>query len=453
MGPMLPPEVLVSELGGVRYSLPPRQLGAYRYVGLALLIPGLMLCAIPGYAAWRIGEAMLQGAGEHVILWLGAFTIGMFCFSLGWALARTGLFVLAGQSEIELRDGVLYSRERCGPLRWTWNRPVKDLKRFFVSEGLEPLNFFGKMTIGPLDSLCVITPEWTPAVGGQPTKSMWLAPGYPRPWLLAIAGDLARRCKLAAVASDSTTPTHKDISLTPIAVVQREPDFSDFEELSEQPVGSRITAVQSGDSLRVIIPPLMLRNGPGWLWAGLFLCFFAFAVGTKFFEPAADRDMPLWFNVALFAATGIGGVAFLAGQAHLSLQRVELDVEGQALSVRQSSVLGTKEWQWSREQLADVFVLHHPDSDGPDHWEMQIQPQPGGGEDLRLLAYRDAAELRWLATLLRQTLRCPCQSPYSPPDGLVVSSPRHVLRRSELCGPVTAFPLPRSPEAGDGGCG
>jgi hypothetical protein len=72
---------------------------------------------------------------------------------------------------------MLFAHERCGPFRSTWERSVRDLRRFFVSEGFEPLNCFGRMTFGPLGILCVITPEWKPVVGGKPAKTMWLAPG------------------------------------------------------------------------------------------------------------------------------------------------------------------------------------------------------------------------------------------------------------------------------------
>src|SRR5262249_30871818 len=92
------------------------------------------------------------------------------------------------------------------------------------------------------------------------------------------------------------------------------------------------------------------------------------------------------------------------------------------------NLFGTKQSQWWREQVADVFVVHHPNSEGPDHWELQIQPQPGAGAATRLLAYQDVSELRWLATVLRQALSCPCDSKESPASGHVVYSPLLALR-------------------------
>ena len=154
----------------------------------------------------------------------------------------------------------------------------------------------------------------------------------------------------------------------------------------------------------------------------------AFAVSTKFFEAEAVRDMPLWLNVLFFAGTAIGGIAFIVAQANLTRRRVELVVHDDTLIVRQANLFGTTQTQWRREQVADVFVLHHPDSEGSDHWELQIQPHPGPGNAFRLLAYQDANELRWLATVLRQALRCPCDSNESPGPGFVVYSPLLALR-------------------------
>ena len=70
-------------------------------------------------------------------------------------------------------------------------------------------------------------------------------------------------------------------------------------------------------------------------------------------------------------------------------------------------------------QLADIFVKHHP-GDDEDSWELAIRPVLGAGEELHLLAYRDPAELRWLATCLRRAL--------GYPEGPVVNSPLQGFR-------------------------
>src|SRR5262245_7072486 len=238
MSAPLPSEVTVTELPtGVHYRLPPRPLGPYRYAGLALFILGLVLGGVLLLPAWQVVRALRQEIpDDQGMLWLFAAAFCALFFRAGLSLAHVGLFILAGHSEIELLGGTLYSVERGGPLRWTWERSAAGLRRFFVSEGLEPLNVFGKVSVGPLGILCVITPEWKAVVGGEKAKPMWLAPGYPRPWLLALAEDLARRCPPPAAAPAVAGPPPPTIP-----VLEKEPDFSDYEELAERPAGSRIT--------------------------------------------------------------------------------------------------------------------------------------------------------------------------------------------------------------------
>jgi hypothetical protein len=244
---------------------------------------------------------------------------------------------------------------------------------------------------------------------------MWLAPGYPQSWLVELANDLARRCVAPERAAATPSPA-------PIPVLEQPPVFSDYEELATQPGGSRIKVQRSAGGLKLIVPP-GIQNNPGWYIVGGFLCLMAFAFGTKLNEDDAVRDMPLALNLLLFAATGIGGIAFILAQANISRRHMELSVRDNVLTVYQVTLFGPREWQWLRDDVADVFVVHYPNSEGSDHWELQIQPHPGHGAALRLLAYRDSSELRWLATVLRQALQCPCNSNESPAAGLVVRSP------------------------------
>lgn len=415
------PGAIVTELpSGVRYKLPPRRLGPYRLVGLALVVCGLVLCSAPIVPAWKVFQALRQqmpaGSG---LLWLGGCMLGALLCKAGLRFLPVGLFILAGHSEVELSGGTLYAIECCGPLRWTWRHSTSGLRRFFLSAGLESLNAFGRLSIGPLRTRYVITPEWQPAVGDPRLRPLWLAPGYPREWLVALAEDLARRCSAAGAAAEPSRPA--------IPVLEQEPDLSDCEELGEQPIGSRIAVEESAEGLRLIVPP-GIRNGPGWYFAGAFLCFMAFAFFTKFFEGGPARDMPLWLNGLLFAVTGIGGLAFIVGQVTLSRRRVELAVRGDVLTIRESNPVRVRERQWRRDQVADVFVVHHLDSEGPDHWELQVQPHPEEGNAHRLLAYQDVSELRWLATMIRRALRCPGGSEDSLAHRLVVRSPWLALR-------------------------
>src|SRR5689334_22148315 len=106
MSDSFPPEIIVTELPtGAHYRLPPRRLGLYRIVGLALLIFGLMLVSAPIIPAWQLVQAMLvripANPGEG-LLWLGGLILSLPLCRAGLFVAPVGLFLVAGHSEIEL---------------------------------------------------------------------------------------------------------------------------------------------------------------------------------------------------------------------------------------------------------------------------------------------------------------------------------------------------------------
>jgi hypothetical protein len=424
----LPVEVSVTtQPGGVTYRLPARNVGGYRYVGLGALLFGLLLCCAPLLPTWKLYLALsgqiLPGDG---LLWLGGWMLSAPMCIGGLHLVPIGLFILAGHSEIELHHGTLHSVESWGPISWRWERSTAELRRFYVSEGLDALNLFSTVTIAPQCKLCVITPEWKPEVGTRDPRPMWLAPGYPRSWLTALANDLARRCLQPADEPTVTAP-----AAPTVPVVETSPDLSDYEELAEQPAGSAIALEESARGLRFTVPPLGFRHSVGWLVGSLLASLVAFGLTENIVQGGKPFGS---IEVSLVVAAGLWamGIGFLLAGVNLARRRAVLSVVGDTLLVEQTNLFGTTAWQWRGQQLADIFVMLHPgSSDTPDHWELEIHPQSGAGDELHLLGYRHPAELRWLATRLRRALRCTGQSAKSPPAGLVVSSPFRLGRQNQ----------------------
>jgi len=62
--------------------------------------------------------------------------------------------------------------------------------------------------------------------------------------------------------------------------------------------------------------------------------------------------------------------------------------------------------EWACRQLAAVRTARLIDSEGPDTFQVHVDPHPGEGKRVRLPA-RDRAEADWLAALLRQALGMP----------------------------------------------
>jgi hypothetical protein len=464
----IPPEITVTEeAGGICYRFSPRPLGASRWLGLAGVVLGLVLCAVPVWATGTVIRIIVQqeSAGSG-LSWLLFTIFTLLLAPLGFKMAIIGLFILAGHSEIELRHGMLSARECCGPLRWVWQRSTADLRRFLVSESLGPeqgpdprgmlaallLNVLLSWSVG----LGVIVPQWKPAVAGSRARPLFLAPGYPRAWLLAVADDLARRCASSVEPAPSpeapapseaictpapafpispTIPAQPLTRLDPvkapapprIPVVEQNADLSEFEEVDEQPTGSLIAVDTSAGNQTIIVPPLGWQANRGWLAGAIIMCLFALVLTPTLFGGFASA-LGMVGAVLCVLAAWAGGIALLVVAFNRAHRRVVFDVTGETLVIWQTGLFRVQPLRWSRQQLADVFVMHHVDSEGPDHWELQIHPQPGQGRRLRLLAYRDQAELRWLATVLRRTLRCPGTSPDSPPPGFVVRSPSLAAR-------------------------
>jgi hypothetical protein len=453
--------------GGVRYRFPVRPLGGARWIGLAAILLGLAMGVLP-LAAATVGILALVSSGTSTLAWaaiaVGTVTLGLM--PVGLKLAIAGLFALAGHSEIDLQQDALLAIERCGPVRWEWQRSTADLRRFLVSESLGPLRRTGarealaailNFLLGWRGNLAVIIPQWKAAVGTSKVTPLWLAPSCPRAWLLAVADDLARRCMPSAepaifddaiiageaaatrVPSFGISSTALNLPQLPpesasneppahIAVVEQDADLSEYEELHEQPLGSKIVATPSTCGLTVIIPPRGWDAYRGWIAGGMIPCL----VGMCMCLSAFSGETSTWTAAVLvalalpLAALGIG--LFMLAY-HSASGRVVLDVIGDTLVVWQPGLFGARPRRWSRAEPADVFVMEvQGGEDEPDFWELQIHSQPGYCRPLRLLAHRDETELRWLATLLRRTLECPATSPFSPPPGFIVRSPALLAR-------------------------
>jgi hypothetical protein len=459
-----PAEVAVTEgAGGICYRFPARPLGAHRYRGVALLLPGLVLCSLPLVAVCLVILAVLQ----HVPFIIGAvgFVVLVSSRSLirgGIQLAKVGLFILSGHSEIELGRDTLTARECCGPLRWAWQRSTADLRHFLVSASLGPVNSIQgarkalavllNLLFGSCRGVAVLTPQWKPAVADQTPAPLWLAPGYPRSWLLAVADDLARRClPPAEPAAPSASPPlaqavfapTADLTTAPalpaqplvrplapvapaaarVGVVEGDADLAEYEELAEQPTGSKIAVDRSADRLTFIVPPPGWQANRGWLVGAILSGLLALLMTGSLF----DRGIT-WGSLAALVLLALVGwalaVVFFLVAYTRSCRRVVLDVTGERLVVWQSGLFLARPREWSRQQLADIFVVQRftQGEDPTEYWELQIYPQAGEGRALHLLDNRDLAELRWLATVLRRTLLCPGTSPHSPPPGFVVQS-------------------------------
>jgi hypothetical protein len=343
----VPSDIIVTELAdGVRYQLPRRKAGRFTFQSAVLLL-GSLVMGIPFMTFW------LFAVGYHVKwqdilrpengLSLLFTALGLWMLAMIVGLGGRALFHCVGHSEIELRSGFLAGSERLGWLRWSWRRPVAGLCRLDVRDVMmEPGSVRVYDSVAAAVEHSTIVPIWDTDCGREKNPKQ-LAPGYPRAWLLSVAGDLARRCQQSAEDGARASKPVGPISVS----AEPLPNSAGFVDLLEQPARSKIVVVPMPEKLTVTIPAR-------------------------------------WF--------GWGGVVFIASREELVIVR--------------SRLFGPERCQWSREQLADIRIGCIKHSEGPDTPELLIQPHPGEGPCFRL-ALVDEAEARWLATLLRRAVGVP----------------------------------------------
>jgi hypothetical protein len=244
MNHSLPPDIVVTELAdGVRYVLPTRQRGEFTSIGVVQAFGGLVGVAFTSFWIYGVGyhvpwQAPFQEPDGLMVLFL---LFGLFMFLMTLGMFARGLSRLLGHSEIELRGGALRGIERLGLLHWGWRRPVDGLRRFEVCDALrEKGSVRVYATPAGAAEFNVINAVWE----DDSDKPRPLAAGYPRAWLMPLANDLARRCRLAAEPTAPRTP------LPPVPVAaERLPGSVGFVELLDQPAGSKCVVEETPDSV------------------------------------------------------------------------------------------------------------------------------------------------------------------------------------------------------------
>src|SRR5215472_8506208 len=106
---------------GARYDFPARPLGRGRLIALFLFAFGAIFAWIPAHNLWRVIQHSLHGtAGSASIVFV---LLSVPFLIAGCGMIGAGLFIFAGRSRIEWKDGQLRAAEILGPLRWTRRLP------------------------------------------------------------------------------------------------------------------------------------------------------------------------------------------------------------------------------------------------------------------------------------------------------------------------------------------
>jgi hypothetical protein len=440
---MLPDIIEVRELrGGMRYLLPPRQCGRLRFrVGLPLILLGLsgsiMILYLTGV---ELGQAMQAQNGQlpllGLLLALKLLPAGVVCF----IPFLFGLAIFAGRLEVQLCDGKLWAFERVGPFCWSRSRTVARIRQLIVfgpsANGYDP-----SMIMGPVAEMALLMGEcegtgvmaaarrcfaarypsnWHLALAkafvgpsrgaailaaceGEPP--LLVAAGYPHAWLAALAEELVGRCQ-AELPSGAPGPRRA----VPHLVARYLHDWG-AQDQSVQPARSQAVLESQGGELVLRLPPCGVWQGHGeeifrgsLLLVGL-LAVVGLGVLTATIIGVCDPELGICLVLFLipFAVLVLG---LLLHEIDRGRSQACFAVVGGCLVVARFGVFRTRRYEWPRAQIRAIRAAYRPSR--YDHRPvLELQILSRGAQTVGLFSGRDHAELRWVATVLRQALQVP----------------------------------------------
>lgn len=404
---------------GVRFELPRRPLGKARLAGLVPIAFGLVFILGPGSMAWSMLRGLAEQDADTFDL---VFAIVPALFTLpfvlvGGFIASIGLAVMFGRNAIEIDRAQVKAIERLGLFRWSRKRPMAAVRKIEVVSGSGKRSGRASQDASGLSSLSGMRAK----CDGH--KALMLAWGYPRAMLLALADAVADEANADRPARllDDDEPR--------IQVVERELDLSSDrttdsddgpETIPPQPASSKAVLRPQADGLTLRIPPAGLRKGSkglftfGLMWTGFMVVFTTFAAliltgvieGESNIDSTGELIGAIAF-VCLFWAIGLG---MLIGAINAGRREAVIDLIGGngpgTLLVTTKSLFGTKQREWSADQLSHIRV-GESGIEVNDVPVMELQVHPKEDKKVGLLRQLDDDELEWIAANLRVALGVP----------------------------------------------
>jgi hypothetical protein len=430
-----PPEIEIEEEQPdcVRYHLPVRNLGrlrTYAWIVVAVLAAISFLSIAPQLPFIRPGQAW------HPL----GFIVALVVACLFGVPAYYLLLYLLSNCEIEIRDGELIAIERAG-LFWRRRRwPLAQLKRLQVmglagsSAGATSQRTEAEAIVAQYQSgrsrrrlgtgepgsesnrlVAVAEASLTRNLNAltgvlDSNKRFILAAGYPREWLTRLGDEISARSNVAVEA-----PNREKLENAPpilglqsiVAQAEEDVRLAAEPDFFEQPVGSEVEVDSFDGGVTLRVPPAGVKGKVGLIRFSI-LWFVVIGGFTAIFAAANIRQAG--FGAALFGAVAVMSLFWLAGAGMLlvgwNMARRESAVavvDGKLL-VMQTGLRRAKRREWPLSEIQSIRV-------GPSDMEVNDIPVPelqmhGGKAKLfGMLAGRDARELTWMATVLRQAMR------------------------------------------------
>jgi hypothetical protein len=369
--------------GNPRFDFPTRPLGWGKLAGVFPLGFGLLFVWMPGKMAWHSIQKLFEGDSNVGNVIFGIFPLVFVvagCLPLG-----IGLLILFGRCRVEWRDGRLWAAEILGPFRWTRRMPQARVSRLEIAAASSKSANSPPRQFDNCSGLAAIFEDG---------KKKILVLGYPKAWLLAIAGELKNYVGGSAFSA-----------ATQVEVVESLIEDQKHDDVLRQPADSRVQVEERGEDVRLFVPPAGIwRGAKGYFIFGLLWCsFMVFVTVTMFSSGFKGSITATIFFEAGFWLVGIG-VILLA--IHMGKREATLSTEGGRLRIETKGLFGTKQWEWSRAEIAAIRA----DASGMEVNErpvIELQIHPRTGKKVGVLSGNKEEELRWMATRLRRALDLP----------------------------------------------
>jgi hypothetical protein len=378
------PEIRVETEGcEVTYWLPVRPLGIIRWLGL--LPVGFSVLWVSGVGHMFLAvvrdfsTSKQPGVKYFMVAFLLAFLAG------GCVPACFAFLAMFGRCKVMWRDGRLKVSDTVGLFGWRRRLPRAAIRKFSVTAGASSNG--QAVTTGPLAAIAMLIAEF------EKGKPRIVAAGYPREWLEAMAADLSAR----AGRSQPTPPQ--------MEVVDARENPPQFRDVAEKPVDSKVEVQRHVGSIVLEIPPAGLCRGSMGLfpfasfWCLFMVVFTSAVVLGKKGVPAKDFWTATLFTSGFWAM----GLGMMAVAVNLGRRRATLTAGQSGLTVVQTGPFGVKRREFLRGDIAAIradassVMVNHARV-------LELQIHPLTGKKLGLFAGRDAGELRWMATELRNAL-------------------------------------------------
>ena len=380
------PEIRVETAGDeVTFWLPMRPLGKARWFGL---IPvGFSVMWLSGVGRMflemlrTISTSKQPGFEYFMLAFLLVFVV-VGCFPAG-----IGFLIMFGQCRVRWRDGRLTVSEFVGPFGWRRRMPRSGIRKFSVKSGGVTSN--GKpVTTGPLASMAMLLAEFEK---GRPRI---VAMGYPREWLEEMAKELSAR-------AGRTQPAPPQVEVSD----ERE-NPPQFQDVAEKPADSKVVLQRHVGSIVLEVPAAGLRKGSmglfpfACLWC-LFMAVFTF--GTVVGKKVQVRDKDFWTVFLSLGGFWAIGLSMMAAALNMGRRRATLTAGASGLTVVQTGPFGVKRREFRPGEIIAIRAdASNVEANHSRVIELQIHPM--AGKKVGLLVGRDAGELRWMATELRNAL-------------------------------------------------